>query len=74
MKYILTINEDSKKGQAAIAALTTLGVPFEKMKTEKLASEKLGLPGYKVSQEQMREWLDDSEKGNDIDFHSLINS
>ncbi len=71
MKYVFDINEQSIKGKETLEAIKNLGVNVEKLQSEKVASEKLGMPGYKVTQEQMRNWLNDAEQSGEIDFSSI---
>jgi len=71
MKYVLEINEQSQKGRDTLEAIKKLGVNLEKLNSESISSEKLGMPGYPVTQEQMRKWLSDSEKNGEIDFSSI---
>lgn len=71
MKYVFDINEETLKGKETINAIIKMGVHLEPMIPEKIISEKLGLPGYKVSQNQMQEWLNDSIKSDKIDFSTI---
>ena len=71
MKYVFDINEETIKGKETIDAIIKMGVHLEPVLPEKIISEKLGLPGYKVTQEQMRIWLDDAVKSDTIDFSSI---
>jgi hypothetical protein len=71
MKYVFDINEETLKGKETINAIIKMGVHLEPMIPEKIISEKLGLPGYNVSQNQMQEWLNDSIKSDKIDFSTI---
>jgi hypothetical protein len=71
MKYVFDINEETLKGKETINAIIKMGVHLEPMIPEKIISEKLGLPGYKVSQNQMQVWLNDSIKSDKIDFSTI---
>ncbi len=72
MKYVLDINEETLKGKETINAIIKMGVHLVPIIPEKIISEKLGLPGHKVTQEQMQIWLDDSIKSDRIDFSSIV--
>lgn len=71
MKYDLEINEQSQKGKDTLEAVKNLEVNLEKIHPETISSVNLGMPGYPVTQEQMRKWLSDSEKNGEIDFSSI---
>ena len=71
MKYVFDINDKTIKGKETINAIIKMGVHLEPIIPEKTISEKLGLPGYKVTQEQMRVWLNDSVKSDTVDFSSI---